>query len=147
MIRPTPRSRRLRRGRPAAAVTKILFRPLCLALALALPITGCRSDRVPVTEIGDAHRLLEATLQAWGDGESCDHQRTRQPPVYVADDWWTSGYSLRGFEVEDTGEQVGTNVRFRVRLDGLTADGQPVSRSVSYLVTTVPAQTIAREDR
>lgn len=144
-MRPTHGLPSLPGGRPTAAVTEILFKPLCLVLALL--ITGCRHDRVPVTETGDAGRLLEITLQAWADGESSDHQRSRQPPVYVADDWWTAGYSLRGFELEDAGEQIGTNARFRVRLHGVTTDGKPVSRSVSYLVTTVPARTIAREDR
>lgn len=107
-----------------------------------------------------AKRILSDSLQAWRDGKTLQEQRELTPPVYVADEQWLRGASLESFTVEDEGEEFGPSIRFWVTLVSSapqsSAEGQAAGRSarkrasqtrkVRYIVATVPAYSVARED-
>lgn len=124
------------------------WRCLVLWLSFAAGISvGCGPPEVPQSDIHQSRQLLIETLDAWVAGETLDAQRAKDPPVYVAEDLWFGKTSLNRYELNGDGEQAGTNVRFRVTLHCGGGNSRSKPRKVYYLVTTVPAQTIAREDR
>jgi hypothetical protein len=125
--------------------------PRCSGCLLALGITillGCGGrPTVAVSDPSAARRLLDETLQAWQSGKTVEELRQSNPPVYVAEDLWQQGRRLEDFAIDGAGEVFGTNIRLGVTLRTIDAKGKPANRHLTYLVTTTPANTIAREDR
>jgi hypothetical protein len=116
---------------------------VALSMATAL-LVGCNSaPRVPVSDLAAAQDLLEESLNAWKEGKSVEDLRNQTPPVYVAEDGWLRGNALTEFSIDGAGEMYGSNARFTVTLKNNTRG----SSQVRYLVTTVPALTIAKEDQ
>ena len=116
-------------------------------LVMAGLLVGCQSSTVPVSDVAAARGLLSEVLEAWKDQRSPSDLRQMNPPIYVADELWTSPFQLNDFTIDGPGEVHGTNVRLRVTLRGVTPRGKSVTHQVKYLVSTAPARTIAREDR
>ena len=110
-------------------------------------LAGCHSSTVPVSDVAAARGLLNEVLEAWKHQRTPSDLRQMNPPVYVADELWTSPFRLNDFTIDGPGELHGTNVRLRVTLRGVTSRGKSATHQVRYLVTTTPARTIAREDR
>ena len=120
------------------------FSPALLVLLLAI---GCGPPQASPSDPELAKALLEETLDAWKQGATIAEIREQTPPVYVAEDIWLSGSKLQDYQLVDEGERFGTNIRFHVKLKVAGSRGAAKQRNVSYLVTTTPALTIAREDR
>jgi len=110
-------------------------------------VLGCGPRNVPVSDGEQATQLLSETLQAWQSGATVEDQRQKTPPVYVAEEMWLGGTKLDRFEITQPAELFGTNVRLGVRLTCVDQRGSKREREVTYLVTTTPALTVAREDR
>ena len=114
----------------------------------SLTFIGCSSSTaVPVSDIDSAKQLLNDSFMSWKSGRSVDDLRLADPPVYVAEDLWTSDFKLTEFSIDGDGEMYGTSVRLPVTLTGAGKNNAPVKRQFAYLVTTTPASTIARSDR
>lgn len=118
------------------------------AAMLLLPFaSGCTTDRVPASDPELARELLSQVLANWKAGRSVDELRESTPPIFVSDDLWQPSFELQEFTILGPGERYGTNVRLRAKLRGVGEKNKSVETEVRYLVTTVPAITIAREDR
>lgn len=116
-------------------------------LLFALSMLGCGPRSMPVSDVDKATVLMTKTLDAWKAGETLDEQRKQSPPVYVADELWLNGAQLKEYSLNGPGEVFGTNVRFKVKLKLIDSKGAGKERELKYLVSTTPANTIAREDR
>lgn len=122
----------------------LLLGSLCL---IALSTVGCEPSPMPVSDVDKATALITKTFEAWKAGESLDAQRERSEPVYVADEQWLNGAQLKEYTLSGPGEVFGTNIRFKVKLKMIDNKGAEKEREAKYLVSTTPANTIAREDR
>ena len=117
----------------------------CLALSMLLTFVGCSRPTAAVSDVQQATSLLTSTLDAWKSGATLAEQRDKTPPVYVVEDLWRNGSTLKSFELKGPGQILGTNVRFQVELSCDSA-GSSKPQKASYLVTTTPALTVAREE-
>lgn len=118
-----------------------------LAILLVAFLAGCSSGRVAKSDVASAKALLQRSLEDWKSGRSPQELADGDPPVYVAEDWWHSGFELKDFRIEGDGQLSGTNVRLVVALEGVHPKLGKKKVSHAYLVTTTPALTISREDR
>lgn len=118
-------------------------------LPLLITVTGGCSGNSTAgpSDVSQAVALVQQSLGHWKAGETLQDLRESDPPVYVADDDWHQGSRLHHFSIVGAGEKHGTNVRVTVDLETSDATGRVREQNVKYLVTTVPALTIAREDR
>ena len=118
-----------------------------LCFALIAFIAGCSRTTVPVSDVDAATKLVETSFAAWQSGRTVADLREAQPPVYVAEELWSPTFKLARFSIDGPGTLDGSNVRVPVTIEGADASGKPVRRQMIYIVTTTPAQTIARADR
>jgi len=126
--------------------SRLVLSHIVLAVALFVT-TGCGGAGAGVSDVEAATQLLKQSFEQWKAGQTPASLRQQTPAVYVADDLWEQDARLSDFSVDGPGEQYGTNVRVRVTIAGRHADGRSFDQKVNYLVTTVPALTIVREDR
>ncbi len=127
----------------------MIHRHGCQAIVVMLLLTsliGCGPNAAPMSDKDAAKQLLDVTFQAWKSGQSVADMRAQSPPVYVAEELWNNGFKLTDFKVRGEAEMYGSNVRFQVALVGIGKNGEAINKPMEYLVTTVPAQTIARVD-
>ncbi len=118
-----------------------------ITIVSLLPAPGCfRTSAVEVSDANIASEVITNAFQQWQAGRTVEDMRNAQPPVYIAEDFWTRGYRLADFSVEKPGEPHGTNIRFGMKIRVIDLKGKETSRLLNYLVTTTPALTIARED-
>lgn len=120
---------------------------LATAACLLLQLAGCGQPTAATSDVEQATALITQTLDDWKAGATLDQQRTKSPPVYVAEELWLNGAKLKDYQLTEPGEVFGTNVRFKVTLQCAEKSGATKDRTLKYLVTTTPARTIAREDR
>jgi hypothetical protein len=116
------------------------------ALAIITLLLCCRSESVPKSGVDEARQLVDSTMLQWMSGLSISDLKSQSPPIYVIDDAWIGGSQLTAFEIQGPGEMYGPSVRLNVALS-LSDGTKPSTQTVTYLVTTVPAQTIVRADR
>jgi hypothetical protein len=109
--------------------------------------TGCGPRKLPASDLEQATALITQTFDDWKAGATLDAQRSKSPPVYVAEELWLGGSKLKEYQLAGPGEAFGTNIRFKVKLKCTDSTGRTKDRDVKYLVTTTPACTISREDR
>lgn len=119
---------------------------LVVVAVIGLAVLSSRSPVVPDSDVIAAEELLRRTLQDLLAGSSLDDLKTQTLPVYVADELWLSQFQLKEFSIEGPGVVKGTNVCFEVTLIGVDAKNRSLTRDTKYVVTTVPAQTIAKVD-
>jgi hypothetical protein len=116
----------------------------CLIGVSLLLLVGCDHGlQVPPSDVATARVLLDQSLRSWSEGKTVEDLRNQTPPVFVAEDNWLRGSALSKYSIDDAGELYGSNARFNVTLQ-METEG---SKTVRYLVTTVPALTIAKEDQ
>lgn len=120
---------------------------LALATLIVACLAGCSGGQVATSDTAAAKALLQRSLEDWKSGRSAKELAGGDPPVYVSEDWWHSGFQLKDFRIEGDGELSGTNVRLVVALEGVHPKLGNKKASQVYLVTTTPALTISREDR
>lgn len=108
--------------------------------------TGCGPAAVPVSDEREAKRLLNEAFDQWKSGATLEDMRKRSEPIFVTEDLWRNGSVLSDFSIVAGPEKSGTNVRFQVNLKYKSPQGKEGQRKIWYLVTTIPALTISRED-
>jgi hypothetical protein len=116
-------------------------------LLLLLSTIGCgpTAVRAPASDVDAAKLLLENSLDQWKSGKTFGELNSSTPPVYFQDESFRTGTKLRGYRILSAGEMYVTNVKFEVELEFDGAENEESrKRKLEYLVTTVPAQTIAR---
>ena len=107
---------------------------------------GCGPTAVPESDEQEAKQLLQDTFDQWKSGASLEDMRKRSKPIFVTEDLWRNGSILSDFSIVAGPEKSGTNVRLQVNLKYKSSQGKEGQRKIWYLVTTVPALTISRED-
>jgi hypothetical protein len=122
-------------------------RPSWLAsvLIMVLGCGGCGQSASPSDRI-EGRKALRAVLDAWKGGEKPDALARRTPPIHVSDGDWMSGIRLQGYEADDGGKLVGSDVNFNVVLELKTAKGKVVKKDAVYAVTTHPQLLVLRQD-
>ncbi len=115
-------------------------------VSLVVLSTGCGPAAVPVSDEKEAERLLRETFDQWKSGASLEDMRKRSKPIFVTEDLWRKGSVLSDFRIVAGPEKSGTNIRLQVDLKYKSSQGKEGQRKIWYLVTTVPALTISRED-
>ena len=135
-------------GPPVTAANAVRLVVLGQSLALTIAVAGCAGNSTAEpSDVSEAVALVQQSLGRWQADETPGDLREYDPPIYVADDDWYQGSQLRRYSIVGTGEKHGTNVRVTVDLEISDAAGRVHQKNIQYLVTTVPALTIAREDR
>ena len=122
------------RSRPA-----IVGAALMLLILLAVPSCGGPSMNPPADR---ARVALEAALNAWREGKKPGMIAGTDPPVQVADNEWTNGRKLAGFEIlrEQPSE---ADKRFVVKL---THAAPAASVEAVYIVLGVSPIAVFREE-
>jgi hypothetical protein len=115
-------------------------------VSLVVVSTGCGPAAVPVSDEREAERLLNEAFDQWKSGATLEDMRKRSKPIFVTEDLWRNGSILSDFSIVAGPEKSGTNVRIQVNLKYKSSQGKEAQRKIWYLVTTVPALTISRED-
>jgi hypothetical protein len=85
-------------------------------------------------------------LEAWKGGETPAALARRTPPIHVSDGDWMTGLRLQGYQADDGGKLVGSDVNFNVVLELKTAKGKVVKKDAVYAVTTHPQLLVLRQD-
>lgn len=115
---------------------------------VALLASGCGSPAPAAASNPDrARATLRAVLDLWKAGSPADAAAKLSPPVYVADEDWTSGAKLEDYGIESGDHGFGTGLRCPVSLtfkDPKTA--KPRKRKALYIVTTEPVLRVDRQD-
>ena len=119
----------------------LLASAACLLLQL-----GCTPSTAPISDAGRAKDILQSSLDAWKSGASIEDSRKGNPPIYITEDFWRNGSKLREYKLVGESEELGSNIRFKVDLKCTNKTGKAIDKTVRYLVTTVPALTIVREE-
>jgi hypothetical protein len=118
---------------------------LASVLIMVLGCGGCGQSASPSDQIV-GRKALQAVLDAWKGGEKPDALARWTPPIHVSDGDWMSGIRLQGYEADDGGKLVGSDVNFNVVLELKTAKGKVVKKDAVYAVTTHPQLLVLRQD-
>jgi hypothetical protein len=119
------------------------------ALACMLALAGCGPSQMQIAGTEeDALEVLTIALDAWKSGEKPDELKQESPPMYVQDEDWTGGRSLKDFKPHDAPKEFGGEWRVLAMLT-LDGGGMPEEQKlVAYSVTTAAkAIVITRSDR
>jgi hypothetical protein len=108
---------------------------------------GCSSTAVPISDSHKAKQLFEEAMGEWKSGSKLQDLAKRTPPVFVSEDLWRNGQTLVNHALIGEPEMRGSNVRIQASLKLISKQGKEVEQKFWYQVTTVPALTIAREER
>jgi hypothetical protein len=116
-------------------------------VSILATLSGCGPSevRAPDSDIESAKALLSRSLEQWKAGKTAEEFRALAPPIYFLDEAMKSGAKLKDFRILSNGEMYVSNVKFEVELQFEGSVGEEGrQRSIQYLVTTVPQQTIGR---
>jgi hypothetical protein len=114
-------------------------------LIMVLGCGGCGQSASPSDQI-EGRKALQAVLDAWKRGEKPAALARQAPPIHVSDGDWMSGLRLQGYQADDGGKLVGSDVNFNVVLKLKTAKGKVVKKAAVYAVTTYPQLLVLRQD-
>jgi hypothetical protein len=122
-------------------VRTLAFLPALCLLALQ---PGCGGTLDKPVEPAEAAEVLNASLEAWKQGESHGALRQRQPPVYFNEPEWESGKKLVKFEAGPV-TLTGRQGRCSVKLTLQDKSGKVTERVIGYQIDTTPTVVITRE--
>jgi hypothetical protein len=111
------------------------------------PLTsGCGGpQRAAPVESDLARKTLKQALDSWKQGTKAETLQSGSPSIVVTDFDWRRGRKLKDYEVLGSGEALDANLHCPVKLTLLDDAGQPVEKTVTYIVGTDPVLTIARQ--
>lgn len=120
-------------------------------LLVTVSALGCGENHVPPATIDAnvARQSLERALAAWKEKAKPDSlMQDAKAPIHMADEDWLMGFQLQNFELAQGEPKAMTSacVRFEVKLDLTSPQGQRVQRKVQYSVTTSPSISVVREE-
>ena len=119
---------------------------IALVALLLIGTLGCSPGKLPVSDISQARTMLEDSLRSWKNGKTPGDLRNADPPIYFSEELWENGSELVEYSIADQGSHIGANVRFEVLLKTKLTSGKQQTQTVKYVITTQPAQTVARLD-
>jgi len=126
-----------------------VYMGIAFALACLLALAGCGPSQMKIAgSENDAIEVLKIALDAWKSGEKPDDLQAESPPMYVQDEDWAQGRSLKDFKPHDQPKEFGGEWRVTAMLT-LSGGGKPdEEKLVAYSVTTAnKATVITRSDR
>jgi len=126
-----------------------IYMGIAFALACLLALAGCGPSQMQIAGTEeDAIEVLKIALDAWKSGEKPDELREESPAMYVQDEDWAGGRSLKDFKPHDEPKEFGGEWRVLATLT-LSGGGKPdEEKLVAYSVTTADKATvITRSDR
>lgn len=121
---------------------------IAFGLACMLALAGCSPSQMQIAgSEEDALEVLTIALDAWKAGEKPDELKQESPPMYVQDEDWMGGRSLKDFKPHDAPKEFGGEWRVMAMLT-LDGGGKPEEQKlVAYSVTTAKkAIVITRSD-
>ncbi len=115
-------------------------------MASILAISGCKSG--PLVEPVDstvARNTLKEVLETWERGGSIAELKSGDQRIVVQDIDWSRGMKLKGFKLLDEGREEDANLFCEVELMLEPASGgEPVKKTVIYVIGTDPVLTVFR---
>jgi hypothetical protein len=92
-----------------------------------------------------ARNTLRAALDSWKNGDAVDALQSARPPIYVIDEGWKSGTTLKDYELAGDGEEKDAHLFCPVKLTVVDARGKEWRGEVVYIVSTAPNLTVSRK--
>lgn len=124
------------------------FSNIILGLAATLALVGCGGPKV-ISASGsaeDTKKVLSTALDAWKAGQKSDQLQSGKPVMYVADEDWRAGTTLKAYQLSGAPEQRGGHWRVPAVLT-LAAAGKPKEqKTVAFAVTIGSSINITRAD-
>jgi len=124
------------------------FSKIILGVVATLALVGCGGPKV-ITASGspeDAKKVLSTALDAWKTGQKPDQLQTGKPVMYVADEDWRAGATLKAYQLSGAPEQRGGHWRVPAVLTVSTAGKPEEQKPVAYAVTISSSINISRAD-
>ncbi len=119
---------------------------LILIVVLVVVLGGGCSPSARPSDPAEGRKALQATLDAWKKGEKADTLANQSPSIHASDKDWKSGLRLQGYQADDEGRLVGSDLNYSVVLELKNARGRVVKKTAVYTVTTDPQILIHRQD-
>jgi hypothetical protein len=116
--------------------------PRLAAVLLATLPLGC-GGQTPA-DPDQARATLTLALDAWRDGRTIDDVTNGSPPIIVADPSWKAGFKLSRYQVAETTQTAGFDLKMPVQLWLQDLKGKNVEEKVKYTVSVSPARTVIR---
>ncbi|MEO8272272.1 MAG: hypothetical protein ABI557_21365 [Aureliella sp.] len=116
------------------------------AIALAFVLSGCSGGLlVKPVDAEVARNALQEVLETWKRGGHIADLRSNSPSIVVQEMDWSRGMKLQEFRLLDEGREEDANLFCRVELTLLPATGgEPVKKTVVYVIGTDPVLTVFR---
>lgn len=114
---------------------------------LAMLLAGCGEKQLKLEGTPEeGGGVLEQMLKAWQGGTSlADFSKSRTPAITIVDEEWSSGYTLKSYEM-GTPVQFGGLWRIPVKAVLAHPERGERERSLAYGVTLKPTLSIIRAD-
>jgi hypothetical protein len=124
------------------------FARIILGMAATLALVGCDGPKIisPSGNPEEAKKVLSTALDAWKSGQKSDQLQSRKPVVYVADEDWRAGATLKGFQLSGAPEQRGGHWRITAVLIVVPIGKPEVQKPVAFAVTMGSSINITRVD-
>jgi hypothetical protein len=112
---------------------------------VATVATGCGGAANAPVEPAAARETLQAALDSWKRGDRPDALQGASPPIFVIDQEWQDGTTLKDYKLAGDGEAKDANLYCPVVLTVRSRGGAEVTRTVTYIVSTAPNRTVSRK--
>jgi hypothetical protein len=121
-----------------------------LVLAIGLLMLwngGCGGRKAPAPANPERGRtMLKSALNAWKTGGTSASLQQQQPAIFMNDPDWEQGRKLLAYQMADSHDFHGSQLRVGVTLSLQDADGSKREKRITYLVDTHPNNVIVRGD-
>jgi hypothetical protein len=124
------------------------FAKIILGMAATLALVGCGGPKIisPSGNPEEAKKVLSTALDAWKSGQKSDQLQSGKPVVYVADEDWRAGATLKAYQLSGAPEQRGGHWRVPAVLTVVPVGKPEEQKSVAFAVTMGASINIARAD-
>lgn len=115
------------------------------ALLVGALLTGCGDGGGRDLSLDKelARSSLAKFLDSWKQGQTPAALESADPPITGRDVDWDNGLKLADYKIESAETVDGSNLHLSA---ALTIQGQPQSRTVTYVVGTSPVVTVFRAE-
>lgn len=121
-------------------------RPGTLPLVIGIVAVGCSFGPRNAPVVADkAREVLRTALDSWKKGEKVDALQKASPPIYVIEPEWQAGARLKDYQLLSDGEEKDAHLYCPVKLTLQSAEGEELTRQVTYIISTAPNLTVSRK--
>jgi hypothetical protein len=115
-------------------------------LLFSLSGWGCSAgpNNAPVVA-SQARDALRTALESWKKGEKVDELQDATPPIYVIDQEWKDGATLKDYQITGAGDEKDAHLFAPVKLTVRQPGGREVRKDVIYIISTAPNITVSRK--